>query len=187
MTARGPEGGQWVVYLILRVPRGASVELETENGAIDVRDVTGTIDARTLNGPIALKDCAGEARARAQNGPVASSGGSGKQDLSTQNGPVAVELKGTSWTGAGLTAKTANGPIALTLAPDYRTGVRVDSSGRSPIVCSGLACETVRRDRREGHRTLVFGAEEPTIRLSTDNGPVVVGPLPDEEEATAVE
>src|SRR5262245_58836643 len=80
VTARGPEGRGWVVFLILRVPRDGSVELETENGQIDVRDVTGTIDARTINGPIALKDCAGEVRARAQNGPVASSGGSGKQD-----------------------------------------------------------------------------------------------------------
>lgn len=182
ITAKGPDGAPWVVFLIVRAPRGASVDLATENGEIGVRGVDGTIAALSQNGPIHLKNCSGDVRVRAENGPVATSGGSGKQDLSTQNGPLAVALEGTSWKGSGLTGRTSNGPLALTLAPDYESGVSIDISGHSPLVCSGNPCMVVRRTSTEGRRTLAFGSSTPVIRLSTGNGPVAIsGPDGDED------
>src|SRR5262249_42839196 len=60
ITAKGPDGAPWVVFLIVRAPRGASVDLATVNGEIGVRGVDGTITARSQNGPIHLKNCSGD-------------------------------------------------------------------------------------------------------------------------------
>lgn len=174
ISAEGPERNRWTVFLILRVPRGGSVDLETANGEIGVRELDATVVARSQNGPIDLKNCSGDVRAHTENGPIAVSGGSGKHQLSTQNGPVAVALKGRTWKGEGLSAETVNGPIALTLHPDYATGVRVQSTMGSPWVCSGRGCRDAKRDRRNGHRSLVFGNTEPIIHLETSNGPVAI-------------
>jgi hypothetical protein len=164
----GPEGAesnQWAVYLIVRAPKGASIDVETMNGEIGVRGVEGTIVARSKNGPIALRDCAGDVEAH------------------TLNGPVAVALQGTTWEGAGLSAETSNGPVALTLAPDYKTGVRVEASGNSPWVCKGVACAVARRDRGAGKRSITFGDTDPVIRLKTVNGPVAIeSPGGDDED-----
>jgi hypothetical protein len=189
ITDEGPDPqNRWVVYLILRVPKGASVDVETVNGEIEVNEVEGTIVARSKNGPIAIEECAGDVEARTLNGPVAASGGRGKHHLSTQNGPVAVALRGTAWDGAGLSAETSNGPVALSLAPDYATGVRVEASGNSPWVCQGLACSAARRARGEGRRSLTFGDTEPIIRLKTVNGPVAIdSPGEDDEYEISVQ
>jgi hypothetical protein len=80
-----------------------------------------------------------------------------------------------------------NGPLALTLARDYESGVSVDISGHSPLVCSGGPCAVAKRTRGEGHRTLAFGGSKPLIRLSTENGPVAIrGPDDDEDEKDIV-
>src|SRR5258705_5026750 len=52
----GPGGGDWLVYYIVRAPRGASLDVESHNGPISIREVTGTVTANALNGPISLKD-----------------------------------------------------------------------------------------------------------------------------------
>ena len=184
ITSDGPEPtNRWTVFLIVRVPRGASLDLETHNGGIDVRGVEGTIVARSQNGPIQFENCSGHVRAHAQNGPVAVDGGSGKYHMSTQNGPVAVALSGKTWEGAGLSAETANGPIALTLAPDFSTGIRIHTSGSSPFVCTGPGCSTARKSRHEGGRTVTFGESEPIIRLKTANGPIAVESTGEDDES----
>ena len=69
VSVSGPssQSDEWTVYLLVRTPRGADVEVTAHNGPISFHGVDGKITARATNGPISLKDCSGEADVSAQN------------------------------------------------------------------------------------------------------------------------
>jgi hypothetical protein len=192
LALRGPEDREWIVYLIVRAPRAASLDLEvtngplsvhgisgavtarTENGPLSFRDSSGSIKAEAKNGPISLKDCTGTVDAQAINGPVSVSGSGGDTNVQTQNGPISVRLSGTRWDGR-LEAHASNGPLSLSLPEGYRSGVRVESSGRSPFQCRARACAEARKNWDEDSRRVEFGdSASPVVRLSTVNGPVSI-------------
>jgi hypothetical protein len=54
----------------LRVPRRAALTLNTVNGAIDVREVTGDFQLSSVNGPIAIRDTEGAGSLRTVNGKL---------------------------------------------------------------------------------------------------------------------
>ena len=54
LALRGPESGDWLVYLIVRAPRAASLDLEVSNGPVSVRGISGSVTARTENGPLSF-------------------------------------------------------------------------------------------------------------------------------------
>src|SRR5882724_6120976 len=110
LTPSGPSGDAWLVYLLVRAPRGASLDFEARNGSIDVKGVSGKIRARTRNGPVSLSGCDAEIVATTENGPISFSGRGRNVDLRANNGPVSVRLEGSSWEGGRLTARTRNGP-----------------------------------------------------------------------------
>jgi len=192
LAVRGPEGDDWMVYLILRAPRAAALDLEARhgpiglrgvsgklrarntNGPISFRDSSGEIEARTENGPISLKDCSGEVRAEAVNGPIHVSGKEGNFRVNTQNGPISVALEGERWERGALEARAVNGPLSLTLPENYRSGVRVEMRGNSPVSCQAPACKGARKTWDEGERRIEFGDSEPVVRMSTVNGPVTI-------------
>lgn len=169
----GREVRNWSVHLIVQAPDGASVDAETTNGPIGVRDLAGTFTLRASNGPISLARVDGDVRARAANGPVSVEGGRGTFDVETSNGPVSVRLTGRRWDGS-LTARAGNGPLTVTVPADYQTGVEISSSSHSPWSCRAAACRGGVRDWDERARMLRLGAEPVTVHLSTVNGPVTI-------------
>lgn len=181
LTATGPDEGQWVVYFLIRAPRGASLDLEASNGPISIAGVNGDIKARVSNGPISLKESSGRIDARAQNGPISIAGGSGHITAQAQNGPVSVKLDGNTWNGQ-LDASTKNGPVSLKLPRGFRTGVLVQQFGHGPISCRAEDCKQISMySEDEDHdgrvRKLQFGSGPQVVRLSTVNGPVSVKDL----------
>ena len=57
ISTKGPaDDDEWTVYLLIRAPKSASVELDTENGPMSFYDVDGKLTARAHNGPISLKN-----------------------------------------------------------------------------------------------------------------------------------
>jgi len=174
ILASGPEEGSWLVYLIIQAPRNADLDLETENGEIGLDDVSGRVRARSGNGPIALKRCSREISATTENGPISVTGGSGDHRLRTENGPISVDLAGESWQGGGLEARTENGPLDLKLPGNYRSAIRVEATGNSPMECKAKECRTARKSWDEDSRWVEFGSGPPAVRLSTVNGPVSI-------------
>src|SRR2546428_833150 len=87
---------EWTVYLLIRAPKSASVELDTENGPMSFYDVDGKLTAHAHNGPISLKNFSGDAEITAVNGPISLTGISGNVRVHTENGPISVALKGTT-------------------------------------------------------------------------------------------
>lgn len=189
---QGPSGGDWLVFLIVRAPRDAAVDLEVNNGSISVRDTSGNVTARTTNGPISLTDCSGlvdahavngpislegctgSGQARAVNGPIDFEGSAGTYRLDTQNGPISVELEGDRWEGGSLDARAVNGPLSLKLSESYRSGVLVEMQGNGPVSCPASACRSARKIWNEDARRIEFGDDDPVVRLSTKNGPVSI-------------
>lgn len=189
---QGPASGDWLVFLIVRAPRDAAVDLEVKNGSIAVRDTSGKVTARTTNGPISianssgeldaqatngpisLRGCTGSGEARAVNGPISFEGSAGTYRLGTRNGPISVELEGDRWDGGSLDARAVNGPLSLQISEDYRSGVLVEMGGSSPVSCPDSACRKARKTWDEAARRIEFGDAEPVVRLSTKNGPVSI-------------
>ena len=171
----GPHGerNDWTVFLLIRTPRAADIEVTTQNGPVSFYTVDGKITTRATNGPITLKDCSGEADISAQNGPISFSGTSGKLRLHTQNGPITVSL-GSNWDGSELVADAVNGPLTLRVPSGFRSSFLVESNGHSPVSCHASICSDARKTWDDEHRRIEYGSGSPVIRLSTENGPISV-------------
>jgi hypothetical protein len=174
VTASGPGDNDWTVYLIIKAPKGSDMSLEAFNGPIGLRDVSGKTKAGSVNGPISLSGVSGEINAHTQNGPISLSGSGGTLNLETQNGPITVALAGNQWGSGGVTARTENGPLDLQVPANYKSGVRVEMSGRSPVSCHASQCGGAQRTWDDENRYIEFGGSTPLIRMSTVNGPVSV-------------
>lgn len=175
VTTNGPGAEEdWTVYLLMRVPKAASLELETKNGPLALYDVDGKVTAKTHNGPIHLKNFSGEAEITALNGPINLEGGKGSVRIHTENGPISVELAGSSWTGEGLSADAHNGPVTLSVPSGFQSSFMIESTNNAPVSCKASVCESARKTWDDEHRRIEYGNGPATIRLSTVNGPVSV-------------
>ena len=176
-SASGPSasGDRWLVVFIVHAPKAASLDLETENGPIEVSDVGGTLKTRVANGPVSIDNCSGTIEAHAANGPVSFAGGGGDVRIDTGNGPISLKLSGESWNGPELDARTVNGPLSVAVSGSFRSGVRIETTGAAPLSCGLDACRHVLTDATGAHRVLQLNGSKATVRLSTTNGPVWVG------------
>jgi DUF4097 and DUF4098 domain-containing protein YvlB len=175
ISTKGPgDDDDWTVYLLIRAPKSAVLDLETKNGPISLHDVDGKLTARAHNGPISLKNFSGEADITAVNGPISLEGSNGNVRVRTENGPISVALTGKTWSGTGLTADAKNGPLTLMVPRDYQSSFVVESRNYSPVSCKASICDNARKTWDDENRRIEFGNAPAMIRLSTVNGPVSV-------------
>jgi len=175
VSTHGPSGEEdWTVYLLIRAPKAAAMELETMNGPISLYDVDGKLMAHANNGPISLHNVSGEAEITAQNGPISMEGSRGNIRIKTQNGPISVNLSETSWNGQGLTADAQNGPVTLHVPSGFQSSFVVESTNHAPMSCHASICGSARKTWDDEHRRIEFGSSPAVVHLSTVNGPVSV-------------
>jgi DUF4097 and DUF4098 domain-containing protein YvlB len=175
VSTKGPrDRDEWTVYLLVRVPKGANVEMETTNGPLSLYDVNGKVTARATNGPISLKNFSGDADVQAVNGPISVEGSSGNVRVRTQNGPISVALEGKTWTAGTLSADAQNGPMTLHVPRDFESSFVVEAKNHSPMSCRASLCGSARKTWDEDNRRIEYGTGPAVIRLSTVNGPVSV-------------
>jgi hypothetical protein len=175
VTANGPsDDGDWTIYLLIRAPKASVIDLETANGPLSLYQVDGRLTAHATNGPITLRDFSGDADISAANGPITISGSSGNVRIHTENGPISINLKGTTWSGTGLTADAQNGPLTLSVPSDYQSSFSVESRNYSPMSCHASICDNARKTWDDNNRRIEFGSSPAMIRLSTVNGPVSI-------------
>ena len=177
VSIAGPDSdNQWVIYLLVRTPRNATLDVSSHNGPTSLHHVDGTVNVRVQNGPLALKDSSGTIDAESANGPVSLAGGSGNVRISAHNGPLSVKLTGARWDGR-LDAETVNGPLSLKLPKNYGSGVDLQVKGHGPISCRAEGCRDSKRswdDERNSPRQFSLGNGAKNVTVSTTNGPVVV-------------
>lgn len=183
VSTQGPhdDDNDWTVYLLIRAPKAATVDIETMNGPLSLYSVDGKVIAHTTNGPISLRGFSGDAEITAQNGPISIAGSSGNVRVRTQNGPISVDLKDKTWNGAGLSADATNGPVTLFVPNDYQSSFLVESRNYSPMSCHASICDNARKTWDDNNRRIEFGSSPAVIHLSTVNGPVSVRSARDEE------
>jgi DUF4097 and DUF4098 domain-containing protein YvlB len=176
VSTHGPSGEDedWTVYLLIRAPKSASIDLDTMNGPISLYDVDGKLTAHAHNGPISLHNFSGDADITAQNGPISMEGSSGNIRIKTQNGPISVNLKETSWNGAGLSADAQNGPVTLRVPSGFQSSFVVESTNHAPMSCRASICGSARKTWDDEHRRIEYGSSPAVVHLSTVNGPVSV-------------
>ena len=176
ITFTGPttDLGDWMVVFFVNAPRDATLNLEVHNGPMEVKGINGPIRLRATNGPIAVSDCGGSVDVQSQNGPIAFNGDRGDVHLTAQNGPIAVNLSKETWNGSLLDVKTVNGPLAVNMPENFRSGMRLETSGHAPFSCQAVQCRDALTDNRSGNRTLQMNGAGDAIRLSAQNGPVAV-------------
>jgi hypothetical protein len=163
----------WQVYFLVHAPKDANLSLETKNGPISVEGVSGNLNLRASNGPISVTDCAGVMEVHTTNGPISFNGGGGEAHLIAQNGPISLNLKGEVWNGTQVEARTVNGPLSVNMPDSFRTGIRLETSGHSPVSCRASACAGAWTDTASNQHVLQLNGSD-TIRISTNNGPVSI-------------
>lgn len=175
VSTRGPaDEDDWTVYLLIRAPKSAAIDLDTENGPISLYDVDGKLTAHAHNGPISLKNFSGDADISALNGPISMEGSSGNVRIRTENGPIDVNLRGTSWNGSGLSADAKNGPVTLRVPSGFQSSFVVESTNYAPMSCRASICGNARKTWDDEHRRIEYGSSPAIVHLSTVNGPVSV-------------
>jgi hypothetical protein len=176
VSTDGPSNDKydWTVFLLIRTPKSATLDLETTNGPLSFYGVDGKLTARATNGPISLHDFSGQGTVEATNGPITISGGSGNLNIHTTNGPISINLRGTNWNGTGLSADAQNGPLTLYVPSGYQSSFLVEASRSGPISCRASICDNARKTWDEDHRRIEFGSSPAMIHVSTVNGPVSV-------------
>lgn len=175
VSTRGPsDEDDWTVYLLIRAPKSAAIDLDTENGPISLYDVDGKLTAHAHNGPISLHNFSGDAEITALNGPISMEGSSGNVHIRTENGPIDVNLNGTTWNGSGLSADAKNGPVTLRVPEGFQSSFVVESTNYAPMSCRASICENARKTWDDEHRRIEYGSSPAIVHLSTVNGPVSV-------------
>jgi DUF4097 and DUF4098 domain-containing protein YvlB len=175
VSVSGPsDHDHWTVFLLVRAPKSANLELRANNGPLSVYNLGGKLVVRAVNGPISLQGFSGDADISAVNGPIDLTGNSGKLRLHTENGPISVSLSGDSWKGSGLQADAQNGPLTLRVPKNYQSSLLVESDGHSPMNCQASFCSDAHKTWDEDRRRIEFGNSPAIIHLSTVNGPISV-------------
>lgn len=172
----GPSGsGAWQVHFIIHTPDSASLDLETKNAPISVADVNGNIKVRAANGPVSIRGSSGTIDAQTTNGPISFNGDGGEVHLQAQNGPISVKVQKDMWSGSLLEARTANGPMSVSLPATFQSSVRVEASGHSPLNCKHEACTHALTNYSDDKQVIQMNGTSDTIRIYTENGPLSIG------------
>jgi len=176
LTVTGPDtendDRRWTAILLVKAPRNAALNLRVKNGPLSLLGMRGSGMLDAKNGPISLRDSSGQFEVTTKNGPISISGAAGKLKLVAHNGPIEVNVVGQEWNGE-VVGEAYNGPIELMLPLHFSSGVEVTNS-RGPMSCSADACTGQVFNVEDGEHRIRIGGGNTVIRLSTQNGPVMV-------------
>lgn len=111
-TPRMRSGGVSVDYKV-KVPVGATVNLQTVNGGIEVSAISGPVDVQATNGEISLHRMAGPVKVQTTNGEIEVEMASltGDVKVGTTNGEVVLRMPKTSK--ADVDLQLTNGSISV--------------------------------------------------------------------------
>jgi len=174
------------MHFTLRVPRETALRLTSNNGSVEARDVSGTVQVRTNNGELMIERVTGAVVAHADNGRVQLAAIDGDVDVETDNGAIecdgatgavrlsttngAIETRGVR--GEALLCTTKNGSIDVNVASG--DGCNLDlHTGGGAVECR-LPLDQPSDLHHLGLRGTVRGGGQ-VLALRTDNGSITVG------------
>lgn len=160
--------------LLVKAPKGATLDLTVRNGGISVHGFNGNVKAHARNGGISFKNSSGTLTAEAQNGGVSIKDCGGEVNANVQNGGLSISLP-ERWDGKGLEAHTHNGGLVVSVPKNLATGVEVASSQHTSIICKDDVCNDAQRTwDNDGRKMLRFGTGSAQVHATTINGGIVI-------------
>lgn len=160
--------------LLVKAPKGATLDLTVRNGGISVHAFDGVVKAHARNGGISLKRSSGTLVAEAQNGGISIKDCGGDVSANLQNGGLSISLP-ERWEGKGLEAHTRNGGLVVTAPRNLATGVEITTSQHTSIVCKDDVCNAAQQTwDNDGRRMFHFGTGNAQVHATTVNGGVVI-------------
>ena len=156
-----------VAYTVT-VPKEIDLELKTVNGTIEVKDISGAVDAKTTNGRIELTGIVGTIQAKTTNGKIGLLEVLGPIRAKTTNGSIKVAVGGSGEQQHEIRAATTNGGIEVTLPKGLNANLKASTvNGKIntdfPLAVKGLISKSV-----DG---VINGGGE-LIHLKTVNGSI---------------
>jgi len=179
-------GFQGRADILVTVPAGMSLTLETSDGEIAVIGTTGGGVLKTSNGKITLENVKGDFQGDTSNGDIEITAMEGSGLLRTSNGKVDIE----NATGE-FNASTSNGPIffsgemisggsnrlttsngKVTVQLQGTPSINLDASTSDGKVSSDLAI--LATETETNHLVGKIGSGKATLYINTSNGNVIV-------------
>jgi putative adhesin len=156
------------IHYYVQVPIDTDLTLETSNGDLQVKGISGDIDGQTVNGGIEVRSVSGPVEVSTTNGNIRLASVSGEMRAETTNGEVAAVL---TQVGKEVELTTTNGDVKVYLPPTVNA--EVDASTTNGRVRVGYPIQ------REGGSTARMlhgriGSGGVTLLLRTMNGNIVV-------------
>ena len=172
----------------LQVPKGAVLNLGTNNGKVTVTGPAGETVAHTSNGEVDVKGAQGKVELRSSNGTVKVESVKGQMDLNTSNGKIeinsstgtvhaetsngAIHFKGKIADGHH-SFRNSNGNIELLLPSDSK--FKIDAQTSNGSIDTDFSISTRDESSRRKHLQGTVG-ENPAVDITahTSNGRVSI-------------
>jgi DUF4097 and DUF4098 domain-containing protein YvlB len=110
------------VNYTLHVPRQAAVDAESVNGGVSLAGTRGKARLETTNGAVDVKDVTGDVDAGSTNGGISATHVAGAMKAETTNGAVDIDLASLP-SGSDLRFESTNGSVHVRLPQDARLSV----------------------------------------------------------------
>ena len=162
----GDRASQPSVDLNIKVPSNIFVDkVSSSNGAIDISDVWGFIDASTSNGGIFINNVSGFVTASSSNGRIKIENTDGVFDLTTSNLGIDAEIYDII---KDIEISTSNGVIELYINPSLNANLDIKTSNGFITIDDSLDLIFSLSDDK--HKQAIIGDGGNIIFIHTSNG-----------------
>lgn len=185
-----PKDNEGISFDIV-VPSATGVAIESSNGALDVRGLTGPASLKTSNGAVSVAGHEGPVTVNTSNGRITISDVPGVIETRTSNGTIIVTNAGQAVTADTSNGKievrllptsagpvnldTSNGGVLLEVGPAFAGRLDVDTSNGAIRTGEGLNASLISQDRT--NLSLQFGESSARSVIDTSNGSVTINPV----------
>ena len=157
------------VSLDAQVPNETDLQLVTHNGAVEISDIIGRLDANTHNGKVVCERISGATALETHNGSVACYEISGDAKLKSHNGDVKAFYSSKAPSICDISMVTYNGGIELQTPPNF--SAKIDASTHNGSINTNLPI-TVSGKISKNELTGTIGTGEGRLHLETHNGSI---------------
>ncbi len=160
-----------VVAFDVKITNHINLDLVTHNGAVEIADITGEVEATTHNGAVTTREVTGNHSLTTHNGRISCQQISGDIELETHNGSVDVVYTDNAPTPGKVDIVTHNGDIDFTSPPNF--SAKADISTHNGSIRTALPITVVGEvSKRELRGTI--GSGEGRLHLETHNGSIKI-------------
>ena len=159
------------VSLDVQVPDHTSLELTTHNGAVEITNITGNINATTHNGRVTATQVSGTAKLRTHNGSIKCEEISGDAQLKTHNGSVKVYYAEAAPPVCNVLLITHNGGIDFTAPSNFSAAV--EASTHNGSINTDLPVTVIGQVSKR-KLTGTVGTGQGKLHLETHNGSIKI-------------